>query len=245
MKNENEERTSFTEEELHRAADQVWDSLLRVTEETDGEEEEETFSPAFQRNMERTFRRTALERRLRQAGRWAAVLLVCLGVLGTVFFATNPTALAAVLRWFRTEQQGGVTYEFAGPESDRPLPRFRPAWVPDGLTETSEQFFPGPEMPVMHSVTYTAPGDPNRGFILSYWYMQDGMQLKIDGQTPRFTREFVTVRGMYGELTVTDEPEGMNNLIWIDEAGGVAFSIDATLDRDTLLRLAESVRPAS
>ena len=49
------------------------------------------------------------------------------------------------------------------------------------------------------------------------------------------------INGLKGQYYPSGEDSRTNVLIWMDEERGIVFSISSTLDKDTMLRIAEGV----
>lgn len=58
-----------------------------------------------------------------------------------------------------------------------------------------------------------------------------------------YTVEEVSVAGLPGHFYGITSGNFANTLVWIDDEAGITFMLEAFLEKDTLLRMAESLRP--
>lgn len=112
------------------------------------------------------------------------------------------------------------------------MPQYTISALPDGYEEIIRDV--GPELV---SVVYANSDGDMIG--LDYMYMsQGGNSLFVTEDDDVFD---VTVRHMKGKLFVPREEGRMSTVTWIDTNSNIQFSVDAALDRDSILHIAESV----
>ena len=224
--------------------DQELDRLMRhVLMDGIGQEAEQTSlqdipafqpSPRYQRQMAAMQRDPLAWSRKKQRPAWkkwaqtAAALLLAAG-LG---LAASPTARADIVRlaveWYNTH----IIYHYAGPDLSGEMPQYTISALPDGYEEIIRDV--GPELV---SVVYADSDGDMIG--LDYMYMsQGGNSLFVTEDDDVFD---VTVRHMEGKLFVPREEGRMSTVTWIDTNSNIQFSVDAALDRDSILHIAESV----
>lgn len=197
-------------------------------------------APAFQPSPRYQRQITAMKRdpwawaKKKQRPAWkkyaqtAAALLLVAG-LG---LAASPTARADIVRlaveWYNTH----IIYHYVGPDLSGEMPQYTISALPDGYEEIIRDV-----SPELVSVVYANSDGDMIG--LDYMYMsQGGNSLFVTEDDDVFD---VTVRHMKGKLFVPREEGRMSTVTWIDTNSNIQFSVDAALDRDSILHIAESV----
>ena len=175
------------------------------------------------------------------ARRCAAACLVCLLGLGGVL-AASPAAQAEVRRWIETWKGDEVLYQYIGDSLEGTLPVYELTGLPEGYAEDAGESV---RWDTMVDILYRSETDPDNDLIIfSYLYMQQGTAAAYvldEGDTV----QEVTVNGLEGKLYLPEDPENWGLVEWIDPETNLHFSIHACGDAETLLALAESVKPAS
>lgn len=194
-------------------------------------------SPAFRRKL-RSLRRRAEHPYAHAALQRAAVFLLVLLLSGGVFLSVDAEARDALRAWIRTVEEGLVLYRFTGDEASAEFPRCRLGWVPEGFTMVSE--IDDGDIG-RYDAVYQETESP-RCVIFGYRRMSGDRITWIAGD--EYTYEAVTVNGLPGDFYETTEENGASTLLWFDEERDLLFSLDSDLDREAILRMAESVVPA-
>ena len=227
--------TDMTDQELDRLMRHVlMDSVEQETETDAGDIPAFQPSPRYQRQMAAMQRDPLAWSRKKQRPAWkkcaqtAAALLLAAG-LG---LAASPTARADIVRlaveWYNTH----IIYHYAVPDLSGEMPQYTISALPDGYEEIIRDV-----SPELVSVVYANSGGDMIG--LDYMYMsQGGNSLFVTEDDDVFD---VTVRHMKGKLFVPREEGRMSTVTWIDTNSNIQFSVDAALDRDSILHIAESV----
>ena len=226
--------------QLRKAALEAEDRMLAELDTDEASPHE--FSEAFKEKMRPLLKKARRQEKSRQTARAVLASIAVVLIIGLIWAATNADARNAVRRWFTyrhtvPDMQTGIEinmYAFTG-ESAGAMRDYRPGWVPGGYRET-EVYRPDGYC----SVTYgNGTGDM---FIFYYFEMDDGTDMGIaimPGE--EVTVEHVRINGLPGDLYVSSLEGESNNLVWMDEENGVVFGIDAIMDPDVILQIAESV----
>lgn len=164
----------------------------------------------------------------------AAIILLVFGML----MAVSPEVRAAVTGWLRQELEDSVMYKFNGPseiESDnKNAPRFEMTWIPEGyqLYDIDKTDY--------STYVYYLMGDKEITF--SYTFGSESLDMYI--LLEDLTREQVNINGMEGEILVSDKNEESSIVIWKDNEQNILFYVDGNEEKDTLIKIAESVKLA-
>lgn len=226
-----------------------WDQRLRSAlldaARLDGEEalsalgEEPEFSPAYRaaraRLLRSPFRSTAGW--ARRAVRWAACagLVLCLSA-GSVFLF-SPSARAWAVRMWSIWHREYTEYNFHGDGTDpAPLGVWRPTYIPEGYVEWNKN-----ETGILRSIDYV--NEEDYLFSLTYMPLCENVSIMLDNEHSVFSR--TTVNGLPADLYVGIEADDPSTVIWIDENNDMVFSLDGVLEKEELLRMAESIKPVS
>lgn len=173
------------------------------------------------------------------ARRCAAACLICVLGLGVVL-AASPEARAGMRRWIETWKGDEVLYQYIGDNLEGALPVYELTGLPEGYVEDTEESV---RWDTMVDILYRNEADwDNDIIIFGYLYMQQGtaMAYMLDEDD---TVQEVTVNGLEGKLYLAEDPENWSVVEWIDPKTNLHFSIHACGDAETLLALAESVKP--
>ena len=217
----------FLDSELRAATQSVRTAMLNALPEPS--ECATDFSPRFLAKMEKlsaTKKRTAAKPFLRAA---AAVLAIAV-FTASVLFAANPQAYADFKKWIREIYEGQHIYKFFGEADRSKRPEYTFGWLPDGWKITQEE-----HLQTMSCITAKSGDDM---LFLTYSLIDDGMEIVIT------EKDVVVEKVKIGQLDA-DYYDGQaagvsNSLVWID--GDMSFSMDANLDKETMLRIAENIK---
>jgi len=172
----------------------------------------------------------------RAAQRAAVVLLVAsLGLCGLM--ASSPAARAALTRWIVEWYETHITYRYTGADITGPMPRYEITELPEGYAEVESERI---VLPNCVSIPYRNE-ETGKTLYLIYVYMQQGTA--NDFVTTDVEIEPVKVNGLDGRLFLEKDWENRRSTVtWIDPDGNLQFDVHAYLEKDDILRLAESVR---
>ena len=143
-------------------------------------------------------------------------------------------------RWIETWKGDEVLYQYIGDNLEGALPVYELTGLPEGYVEDTEESV---RWDTMVDILYRNEADwDNDIIIFGYLYMQQGtaMAYMLDEDD---TVQEVTVNGLEGKLYLAEDPENWSVVEWIDPKTNLHFSIHACGDAETLLALAESVKP--
>ena len=116
------------------------------------------------------------------------------------------------------------------------IPQYTITDLPDGYVEDSEQNIS--EDDFVCKVYYNEESD--RSIYFDYAYMQQGTAWTY--VTEDAENIAVTVNGLEGEMFLTDDWENTRNTItWFDPQTNIQFSLNANVNQDDILHIAESV----
>ena len=163
----------------------------------------------------------------------AMILLVFTLSLGSLM-AVSPTVRAAVVRWVTEWYETHVVYRFSGEQITGEMPQYEITDLPEGYAEDERVNWPS-----YVSVVYQNK-DTGKTIYLDCTYMQQGSA--SDYVTDGVEVVSIIVNGFSGQLFLTDDWENKwNTITWIDAERNLQFEIDANVNRDVILHMAESV----
>lgn len=221
----------FDDNDLKAAAQLVAGSMLDSL--PSRAECEHEFSDDFTAKMDKL-----LHRQKRQIWytviRYAAIIVLAATLaLGTVM-AASPTARAAVLKWARELVEGNMVYHFYTEAPEETLPLYGLGWIPEGFEET-DVF----HIDIYYKVMYTNP-ETNQLFVFEYGYMDTGtVPMVIPDE--EINLEKTKINGRIADFYQAPRDEDTNILILLDEESNICFSIAASIDRDTMFKIAEHI----
>lgn len=163
----------------------------------------------------------------------AMILLVFTLSLGSLM-AVSPTVRAAVVRWVTEWYETHIVYRYSGEQITGEMPQYEITDLPEGYIEDECVNWPS-----YVSVVYQNK-DTDKTIYLDCTFMQQGSA--SDYVTDGVEVVPVTVNGLSGQLFLTDDWENKwNTITWIDAERNLQFEIDANVNRDVILHMAESV----
>lgn len=202
--------------------------------------EELSPSPAYQRWTQHFLKNPLAELRRTRRPVWQNVArtAACFLLAGSLSFATvmavSPSAREQVVRWFTYHFSDHVSYTFSGQDSSDALRNWVPTYLPDGYVQTD--FI---DLENQIAIYYNAD-DPDMRLKFNYMLLSEGGGFDLDNE--HHTISNVTINGLSGQLlTATDNVPNM--LVWFDEVNNYAFLLMSRLNCDTLIRIAENVKP--
>ena len=226
----------MTEELLRAAAARAGERLAQAA--ALGYDPAQPYEPsdAFTRKLRRLFRRARHSYLRRALQRVAAVFLAAL-IAGAAWLAVDARAREAFFGWIREVYTNSTLYRVTPNHASTVLPRLTLTWLPDGLGEPDVY-----EDDTMYSVMY-ADEETRFLLVIDYCLLTDEtLTMYMTDQTP----EHLQVNGTPADFFAARDEADTCNLIWIDPETGVLCSINATLSREDVLRIAEGMilRPA-
>ena len=163
----------------------------------------------------------------------AVILLVFSLSLGSLM-AVSPTVRAAVVRWVTEWYETHIVYRYSGEQIIGEMPQYEITDLPEGYIEDERVNWPS-----YVSVVYQNK-DTGKTIYLDCTYMQQGSA--SDYVTDGVEVVSIIVNGFSGQLFLTDDWENKwNTITWIDAERNLQFEIDANVNRDVILHMAESV----
>ena len=199
-------------------------------------------TPRYQRQMAAMVKDPLKWERRRARPLWknvaqkAAVILLVFSLSLGSLMAVSPTVRAAVVRWVTEWYETHVVYRFSGEQLSGEMPQYEITDLPEGYVEDERV-----DWPTYISIIYRKANDENAPWIyLQYVYMQQGTVNNIGTEGADIIP--VTVNGIEGQLYLARNPDESDSTItWIDPDKNIAFVVDAALDADSILHIAESV----
>lgn len=218
-------RDQLTDEMLTQAAKQVAVSMkasLPVPEECHHE-----FPPEFERDMKRLIAQTERRRHMRRY--LQRVVAACLAVVISLsaWLAVDAEARAAFVQWVKTVYEQSVVYEFFHSGVEQADTSYRLGWVPEGYTMENEV-----SGDVITTLIYLSGEDA-----IYFTYEQAQTKLFTDDANT----EPVMVHGVEGEFYLSQDNAESNSLVWFDGENNILFSISGFIDKETMIKMAESV----
>lgn len=165
-----------------------------------------------------------------------AVIFLVLSMSLWSLMAVSPTVRATVVRWVVEWYETHITYRFSGEQIANKMPQYEITDLPKGYAEDESERV---EWPSYIGIVYRN-SDNNGTIYFDYTYIQLGSA--SDYLTDGVEVVPVIVNGLNGQLFLTSDWENKwNTITWIDGEKKLQFEIDANLEQDAILHIAESV----
>lgn len=224
----------ISDERLREAARKVEESMLASL--PDPEECKVPPPPEIERKMEKRYRRASHPIRHRMMKAVACFLLVVLVGGGSVL-TLSADARATFVGWVRDIYESYKTwfvYHYEG-EGDQVAgdASYCLSWIPEGYTE--QEVF---ELADQTDIHYTN----NEGLLITFGYSSNSESISLYIEHDGMEAYHVFVNNMPADLYL-DTSEGETNILtWVDSETNTIFWIMAHVDRDDLIKMAESVK---
>ena len=215
----------ITDAMLREAAEEVESALLSQLPEP----QTHTFSPAFERKIQKLITRAKHPVRHQVLRYVAAVLLAVFTLFGAVF-AASPEVRASVVGWFKSSfleyfQYSSDSTVPSAPEVDYRLPE-----IPEGYTPVNV-------IDKVHGKTYLY--EDTSGFYLRFSYDYGGnVFIQVDG----YQQQTASVHGKPADIYIAPNADETNVIVWQDTDTGALLHLAVKADAQELIRLAESVQ---
>lgn len=161
-----------------------------------------------------------------------AIFILIFTVSFGALYAVSPTVRATVSRWIEKFTENYIVYQFTGEKTEDTLPHYEITELPEGYS-----FYEEKELPDYRRIVYRS----TEGVRLSLEYVsiRDGTAflIKMDSAIVHD----VLVNGNEGQVVLSNDKTQSSSIIWMDEYIGIQFHIDAFVDSNMLVSLAESV----
>ena len=162
----------------------------------------------------------------------AATILVVLSVTLGSMMVFSTEVRATVVRWIRDQFQGTIFYEYFGDDVSDQIPHFTIGNLPEGYVEVERIGTSAAE-----NVKYK--NQVNDEIWFSYYFVQQGGTAAIVPEDDMICK--IKINEMDGELYIPQDPENMKMIHWIDKKENIHYFINATVEENILLEMAENI----
>lgn len=190
------------------------------------------FSPHFRRQMQQLlFRQNhpTLFRCLKSA----AIILLTLTVLFASLLAVSTEAREFVFGWVRNKFASGFFYAFDGESFTDEIPQYYLSWIPDGYTQDFTSELEGGKI-----LGYVNAA--GQQMLFAYSSASTGTIFALL-QCEDYKQEEVSINGIAGTLYIPPSDEESSTIVWINHQENIIFDVDASVDKQTLIKIAENV----
>lgn len=196
-----------------------------------------TFSPEFERKIQRLIRKSkhfGFYKSLKQAACFFLALLLS----GTVFLTVNAEAREVIFGWVSQRFEDSQHYFFSGHSEETSFNiQYSLPNVPEGyeIWESYEENNGWTTLYINENDDFLDFGyrrEPTDGLTADLFFTVDGMSKNI-----------LCVNDMPAEYYQDDTGKSSNLIVWFDSETNTLFYISGYLDKEQMIRLAESVIP--
>ena len=221
----------ITDERLKAAAAEADQTILEALPLS--EDCRHSFSLGFERKMKRLIRRKSHPVAYKFLQTAACILaVVILG--GTTWLSVDTQARAMFFSWVKQTYESYVSYRFAGESSSEATAEsYEPSWLPEGFTLHAENHSSNDTF-----LVYTDGKDDMISFMAIHGSESVGLFITSDYESVTPTM----VGDVQGDYYKAEDPENANGLVWQSKNQDIIFCITAPLPKETLVKIAESVR---
>ena len=188
------------------------------------------FSRQFERKMQKLTSRVKHPIRYNVLRSAAAIILIILTLFGALM-AFSSEVRASMIEWAKETFWGSAQYVASG-NAEATQYDYQLSVIPDGYRE-------------LHTIeaedgrNYLYVNDS--GNLLKFSYSYGTMASKLFIQTEFHTKVEGTVNGAAADIYITSNENESSVIVWHDPETGTLLYIDAKMDKDSLIALAESV----
>ena len=227
----------FSDEELQIAARAVQDAMLRSLEEES--ESKHIFSESFLARMNALFRKDERRNGIKRALQHAAIIVIGVFLAGALLLAFNPEVRADFTRWVKSTFEKSIFYQYFSEEkvyipgeSIGSLPDIEFGWLPSE-NKVQKVYDDGNHVVILLE-------DVDKPIVLEIWTIESVRftEFFFDG----FVREDASVLTWSGDFYQSLDSNTASVLIWTDDDAGIVFFLNASLPKDTMIKLAENIK---
>ncbi|OUN97353.1 hypothetical protein B5F98_06395 [Pseudoflavonifractor sp. An44] len=190
------------------------------------------FSPRFERKMKHVIRRGRHPVTYKYLRR-AACLLVAVTLVGASWLTVDAEARGAFFAWVRQQYENFVEYRFEGLAPDEEMTtNFAPTWLPEGYEEYEVHSAGGTSIKTYRN---------SDGQAIHFMYSPGADATSLFVVSDQMTMEKVSVGTQEADFYQDADPENANVLVWQYEGEDILFCISASLPRDEMVKIAESI----
>lgn len=221
---------NMSDEALRKAAAKLAEA--RIAAQPSLDELDHEFSPEFESAMDKLMQKSQRKAIWRRVASIAASLLFVLLIGAGAVLTFSQEARASFVTWLREQYENSIIYRFWGGGDTSEFPTYQIGWLPDGYELLQE---------IEDEKDYTAVYYSNdKGMIVfSYAFFEQWNEIFTFNDNVD-NHEQLSIRGMYGEYVPFENRAG-GDLIWIDESRQIALVLSTELEKDTIIKIAESV----
>lgn len=217
-----------TDKMLQQAAGEV--ELTMLNSLAAKEVERRQFSPQFERKMKKLINRVKHPIRYNALRSAAAIILIIFTLFGALV-AFSSEVRASVIEWAKETFWGSAQYVASG-NAVATKYDYQLSVIPDGYRE-------------LHTIeaedgrNYLYVNDS--GNLLKFSYSYGTMASMLFIQTEFHTKVEGTVNGAAADIYITSNENESNVIVWRDPETGTLLYLDAKMDKESLIAMAESV----
>ncbi len=184
--------------------------------------------------LERLTNRERKRQRARNIAAAFAVIILTAGII----LASNAEARDRLLHWIKIHVNERIVYFFEGKPQTLTLQEFSLSYVPAGF-----EVFESSRLDAMSSTCYFSE-DMSGIIVFTYSIVEDGDWISVQSSVGEVLHaEEMSIHALPGVYYQDKTDADGNTLLWFDAENNIVFQIDSTLDRETILKMAESVHP--
>ena len=161
-----------------------------------------------------------------------AIFILLFALSFGALYAASPTVRATVSKWIAELRETDIVYYFFGERDNDTLPYYEITALPAGYIFQKQIETLG------HRCIIYENSDEQRIY-LQYRLINSGRTFSVDIEN--MSACDVIVNGCTGQAFLSDDSIQGNIIIWNNDSAEMQFCIDAYMDKDDLLILAESV----
>lgn len=158
-------------------------------------------------------------------------LVVLLGGGAVLTFSVE--ARAAFFGWVRQQYETFYEYFFEGETAVTNPAKYELGWVPEELELVYFGETAGGEVYIYKD---------EQGAMIEFYYISEPEAAKMYIDSVENKTIDVTINGYPGKYSVTPSETETDHIIWTDETRNVLFYISGHFDKETFIRMAESVQ---
>lgn len=190
-------------------------------------------SDVFPASVKRHHIRFVRTQRAHRIGRSVAAVVLALFVSLSAILTVNASARDAFVRWWKEVWEDRIVYFFET-ESVKPQKvRYALGWVPERFELVNED-----ESDT--SAYYVYESETGESFVF-YYEQTDPINFTEYVPLGDYSHETVQILDKTADLYSDKSIDGNLTVIWVDDEKHYVFCLDAIMERDTLLKIAESV----
>lgn len=228
-------KITYTDDQLRRASGVIARALEKSLPDPAECVAPFDYSQDFLDKMDKLIRKARRRDTVRLVTQRVASVLLAVLIGASAWLTVDAEARAAFVSWVREVYEDSFVYRYFGEKPDEGLQEYEITALPEGYELVIADCRDDKHVKIYQ-------GTDGKVMLVYHQYFDDRDYIVINESEFSCTWEQVRVNDNDGDFYQYHNEKYANELFWINEETRVAFQLSAFMDRDEMIRIAESIQ---